>query len=473
VTAREGGVAVPTPVSSATAGDHIEGVWAPRWRRVTVGMVLTVTLVAFESMAIATVMPVVADDLGGLGLYGWTFSGFFLGSLLGIVVAGELADARGTAWPFAGGLAAFAVGLAAGSAAQSMGQLVVGRVVQGVGAGAISAIAIASVGRSYPPELRPRVFAVFSTAWVVPSLIGPVAASSLAELLTWRAVFWGLLPFVAAAAVMTLPVLDRSVTAAGAGPRRQGTPRWVEALVLVTGVGLVLSGTSGPAPAVAVALVALGIGPAAWALRRLLPPGTVRFRPGMPAAVAVRGFQTFAFFGAAAFVSLAVTDARHESTWMAGVAHMAASFAWTAGSWVQQRVVLTRGPRWLVRWGLALVATGVAGLLVGLQPVPLALVIVLWALAGLGMGLSYSPLSVTVLADAAPGREGVASASLQLNDMLGQSLGTGLAGAFVALGEARDWGTGTSLVPAFALTLAVALAGAIAAGRLPVRLPRD
>ena len=71
---------------------------------------LTITLVAFESLAIATVMPVVSDDLGGLGLYGWVFSGFFLGSLLGIVLAGRAADRRGTRLPFAAGLVLFAVG---------------------------------------------------------------------------------------------------------------------------------------------------------------------------------------------------------------------------------------------------------------------------------------------------------------------------------------------------------------------------
>jgi MFS family permease len=392
-------------------------------------------------------------------------------------------------------------------------------VVQGVGAGAVSAIAIASVGRAYPPELRPRVFAVFSSAWVIPGLIGPVAASSLAELLTWRAVFWGLLPFVLTAGLMTLPILGRATatghgsspsssaagsaratitgdgnssssspsSAAGSGPAQAMGPamgahgdddavrqrRWVDALVLVTGVGLVLGGSSAGSPVVGVPLVVVGLGPAVWALLRLVPPGTMRLRVGMPAAVAVRGLQTFAFFGASAFVSLAVTEARHESTWMAGVALTASTVSWTGGSWVQQRVVLTRGPRWLVRRGLALVATGVAGLLLGLLPVPLLLIVPLWALGGLGMGLSYSPLSVTVLGLATPGREGSASASLQLSDVLGQSLGTGLAGVFVALGEARDWATGSSLGFAFAMTLAVAVAGAVAAGRLPRALPRS
>src|ERR671918_2159659 len=104
-----------------------DGVWAPARRRLTAGLVLTITLVAFESLAIATVMPVVADALGGLGLYGWVFSGFFLGSLLGIVLAGRAADRRGTRVPFAAGLALFTVGLVVGGAAQSMAMLVAGR----------------------------------------------------------------------------------------------------------------------------------------------------------------------------------------------------------------------------------------------------------------------------------------------------------------------------------------------------------
>src|SRR3546814_5530005 len=89
----------------------------------------------------------VSDDLGGLGLYGWVFSGFFLGNLLGIVTAGQAADTRGTAFPFAVGLALFSVGLLAGGLALSMGVLVAARVAQGIGAGAIPAIAYASVGR--------------------------------------------------------------------------------------------------------------------------------------------------------------------------------------------------------------------------------------------------------------------------------------------------------------------------------------
>src|SRR5829696_10286907 len=103
---------------------RVDGVWSRERRTLTVGLVLTITLVAFESLAIATVMPVVSDDLGGLGLYGWVFSGFFLGNLLGIVLAGEAADRRGTRLPFLAGLVLFSIGLVIGGSAQSMAGLV-------------------------------------------------------------------------------------------------------------------------------------------------------------------------------------------------------------------------------------------------------------------------------------------------------------------------------------------------------------
>jgi len=475
------------------AAPGADGVWAPGRRRLTAGLVLTITLVAFESLAIATVMPVVSDDLGGLGLYGWVFSGFFLGNLLGIVLAGEAADRRGTRVPFLAGLVLFSIGLVIGGSAQSMAGLVAGRVAQGIGAGVIPAVAYASVGRGYPPGLRPRVFAVFSSAWVIPGVLGPAAASAIERWTSWRIVFLALLPFVALAAAMALPALSNTAPATGGGrddtgdggvraPGRTGVPRRGgvgpdrtrrrDALVLVAGVALVLGGLGAHQAPLAVALVSAGVPPAAWAFARLVPTGTIRLRPGLPSAVAVRGILTFAFFGADAYVSLTITDVRGQPTWVAGMALTGATLAWTTGAWIQQRLVNERGPRWLVRRGFVLVATGIAGLAVAIDPsVPVAVAIAAWTVAGMGMGLAYAPLSVTVLGTAAAGQEGSASASLQLTDVLGVSLGTGLAGVFVAVGDGRGWSTSTSLTLAFAMTLAVAAGGVWAGRRLPQALP--
>lgn len=441
--------------------------WAPGRKRLLTGLVLTVTLVGFESLAISTVMPVVARDLGGLALYGWVFSGFFLGNLIGIVFAGQAADRRGTAAPFAAGLVLLAVGLVVGGLAPSMPVLVLGRVAQGIGAGAIPPVAYTAVGRSIPAELRPRVFAVFSSAWVIPGLMGPAAAAAITAAVGWRGVFLGLLPLVVVAAAMTVPALDRGRESHG----HHEADRRPLSLALVAGAAALLAALGGAMPPIAAAtLGAAGAVVAAASFLRLVPSGTVRFAAGMPAAVMARGVLTFAFFGADAYVSLALADVRGEPIWVAGVALTAATLLWTTGAWIQERLVHRLGPRRLVMTGFAGVALGIGGLVAALVGAPLWPSVAVWSLAGLGMGLAYPSISLTVLGTAPAGQEGNASASLQLTDVLGVALGTGLAGAFVALGEGRGWRAEAGLEAAFAVTVAVALAGVVAARRLPGRL---
>ncbi|NCY17428.1 MAG: MFS transporter, partial [Actinobacteria bacterium] len=144
------------------SSDASASVFAPGVRLLTAGMVLIVTLVAFESMAVATVMPLVEEDLGDLWLYGWVFSAFFLGNLVGVVIAGSAADRMRPAVPFAGGLVLFSIGLVIGGAATSMSMLVAGRLLQGLGAGAMPAISYVCIGRGYRPESRARMFALMS-----------------------------------------------------------------------------------------------------------------------------------------------------------------------------------------------------------------------------------------------------------------------------------------------------------------------
>ena len=452
------------------------GVWAPHRRRLTLGLVLTITLVAFESLAISTVLPVVSDDLDGIGLYGWVFSAFFLGGLLGIVTAGRLADRLGTARPFTLGLLLFAGGLVVGGRAPSLGVLGAARAAQGVGAGAIPAVAYTSVGRAYPSALRPRVFAVFSSAWVIPGLLGPAASSGIAHAFGWRAVFLALLPLVALAALITVPALVRSVGVPEPSEDDDDVDvgragRTGPAVALIAGVAAVLVAVGGAPVGVAIALAAVGAPLAAAAFVRLMPVGTLRLAPGIPTAVAVKGILTFAFFGADAYVSLTLHDVRGQDTWVAGVALTLTTVAWTAGAWIQERVIHRVGPRRVVRLGLLMVAGGIGLLFGALGTLPIVLAVLVWSVAGLGMGLAYSPISVVVLGLAAPGHEGAASASVQLCDVLGTALGTGVGGATLALGEGQGWAISSALQIAFAITLVVALLGVAAAHRLPTELP--
>src|SRR5207245_8613948 len=120
-----------------------------------------------------------ANTLDGVSLYCWLVSGFLLASLVGAVAAGRDADRVGPARPYLAGLALFGGGLAVAGLAPSMAVLVVGRCLQGLGAGATPAIMYVAIGRTLPERVRPRMMAVLSTAWVMPGLLGPLLSAEV------------------------------------------------------------------------------------------------------------------------------------------------------------------------------------------------------------------------------------------------------------------------------------------------------
>lgn len=449
----------------------VDRVWSPGRRLLTAGLVLTVTVVATEALAVATVLPLVEDDLGGLQLYGWVFAGFFLGNLVGIVVTGRAADRVPLVVPFLAGLLLFSVGLGVAGLAPSMPVLVLGRVLQGLGAGALPAAAYVTIGRAYPAGARPRMFALLSTAWVVPGLLAPSLAGVVGEQAGWRWVFLGVLPVTVAAGGLAA----RAVLTVPPPPAPDGAPGSVLAAVgLAAAAGALMAGLGAGELGLAAALVIAGAVGGALALRRLTPPGTLRAAPGLPAAVALRGLLTFSFFAADAYLPLTVTGIRGAPTLLTGAALTAGTLAWAAGSWIQERQVGRLGPQVLVRRGLVILAVGVGSLvLVTVPAVPAATAVVLAGVAGLGIGQAYAPLSLSVLASAPPGGQGAATAALQVSDVLGVALGTGAAGALVAFGDTAGWPEGRAVGLVFCLAAAVGLGAAALAGRLPRTVVAD
>lgn len=413
-------------------------------------------------------MPVAAAELGGLRLFGWVFSAFFLGQILGTVSAGRSADRVGPGRGFLLALSCFAAGLVIAGLAPTMEVIVAGRAVQGVGAGAMLALAYVLIGRTYPTTVQPRILAVISSSWVIPALVGPAIAGTVADGVGWRWVFLGLVPLVAIAGAITLPAMR------GLGPPGGPEPpdRRRAALVLTGGAALALAGVTAGRAVVGVPLTVIGLSVGGRTFLRMLPPGTSRFADGIPAATAVRFLVAVSYFGVDAFVALTLNEVRGTGAAVSGLALTGASLTWVAGAWLQERKVHILGPRRFVRTGMAILAVSIVGLVVtAAAPVPLALPIAAWALGGFGMGMTYAPLWLVVFSLTPSGGEGTASASLQLSDTLGIAFGTGAVGAVVAAGTGAGWATGSALAIAFAACAVVAAAASIAAGRIPRRLP--
>jgi MFS family permease len=452
-------------VSVAEQQQQGQSLFRGELRAMTFGLVLVITLVAFEALAVATVLPAIEEELGGLRIYGWAFSGFLLASLVGITWAGGECDARGVVRPFVLGLTLFGIGLVVAGAAPAMWVVVVGRCIQGLGAGAVPAVVYVVIARAYENSMRPRLFALMSSAWVIPGLAGPAIAGAVAEYAHWRLVFAGLLPLLVIASVLTLPALRRVPHAAEVVPAR-GDRQTARSVQLAAGAALILGGlTSGEWWLAASGLLAGGL-IAVPALRLLLPAGTLVSARGMPAGIMGMGLLNMGFFGAEAFVPFIVTDVREQSTLVAGAVLASVTMTWTSGSWLLERLSGRVERRSFVAVGVALVVVGVGSMTVILsESVPVWWAMVAWGISGLGMGMAYTSYSLIVLAGAAPGEEGVASASLKLNEVLGAALGAGGVGALVAVGDAGGWRV-EALGTGFVLMCVVLLVGLSMAVRL-------
>ncbi len=446
--------------------------WSPGSRLLTAGLVFMVSVAAFEGLAVPTVLPATLAQFGGLPLYGWAFSGFFLASLVGITVAGLEADRRGATAPLVVGALLFAIGLLVAGLATGMEWVVVGRVIQGLGAGAMYSIVYVIIGRGYDNAAQPGMIAIISTAWVIPGLVGPALAGYVAQEASWRWTFLALVPWLPLAALLISAPMSRIRRPTSDADAPHSAATVTDAVRLAAGAGLVLGALTIGDVLLGAGMVVAGAGLAAAPLRRLLPAGALSASPGRGAAVAVVALVSVAFLGAEAFVPLAVSSVRNAGTVAGGLALTAAAVTWASGSWLQARFAARGSRTGLLVVGAVLIGLGIAiEAAIPVTALPVWVAAAAWAIAGLGMGLAYSTATLVVIETAEPGREGAAASGAQLSNTLGVAVGTGLAGGVVAFGATGLGGIAPAITIADLVLVAVCGVTVLVARRVPDRSP--
>lgn len=450
-----------------------ESVFSGAYRALTVGVILSVGMVAFESLGVATVLPGIARHLDGLGAYGWGLSALMLANIIGTVLAGRSADRHGPGRSMAVGTAVFAVGCAVAGAAASWPLFLLGRALQGLGVGAVMSMAYTVIGLAYPEHLRARMFALLSSAWTVPSLIGPVIAGTLAEHAGWRGVFLLMLPLIAVAAALTLPGLHRMSRTRVTAPASPAAPWWkgplAAGVLLTAGTALLLQALLLKNLALLIPLAVLGVAVAVPSLRRVTPAGTLGLRAGVGAGIGIRFLLCAVYFGSEAFLPLGLQELRDVSPAMAGLGLSAGAITWVLGSAYQARTDgRARGRTGSVTLGFAVLLAGVVimALAVLVTAVPALVAVVGWAVGGIGMGIAFNAATTDTLEQTPAGQQGLVSGSLQLAQTLATGLIAGLGGAAIAMAHHHGSTTGTALVCTFVLTAALALAGVLLSRRL-------
>lgn len=199
---------------------------------------LGVLLVAMDTFVVSGIMPTVVADIGGVRLYSWTFALFAVGSVMGAGSAGPLRAIFGARTAYAGAGVLFLISLIGAAASPSMEVLVVMRLIQGIGGGAVASMAFGMIGVLIPGELRGRAVAIISMVWGLATVMGPAFGGVFAQYHFWRGAFLGL-------AVLTLvfAVFAWRITPQTDGHRRLSAIPY-RRLLMLGGAVLALSLTS-------------------------------------------------------------------------------------------------------------------------------------------------------------------------------------------------------------------------------------
>lgn len=406
---------------------------------VTLGILGGSFLAAMEATIVATAMPTVVDQFGGLAHYSWVFSGYMLTSTVTTPVWGRIADVHGRRRPYLVAIGLFLLGSMLCGVATSMTQLIAFRALQGVGAGGMLPLGMVIMGDMFSLTERARAQALFAGVWGISSIAGPLIGAVLTENASWRWIFFMNLPFGLAAAFLVARFLvDRL-------GHDRGDVDYIGAGVLmsaVTALMLALNQTGVPdaslSPTVVrmlyVSAVALG------ALFVLLERRTAH--PTLPLSLlanrmvatttASGALLGIAIFGALAFVPLYVQAALGRTAREAGSVLTPLLLGWVSMSIVTGRLLPRVGFRPFILGGLSFVSVGFLGLATVRPDGPMWKLHVDLGLMGIGMGMTMLSLLLAVQATVAREQLGVATSLGQFTRSIGGAIGVAVMGAMVA-----------------------------------------
>ncbi len=405
---------------------------------VTAAAMLGTFLAAVDSTVVSTAMPTTVAQLGGLSIFSWVFSAYMLTSTTSVPIFGRLCDIYGRKPFYILGIAVFILGSALCGQAQSMGQLIVFRAVQGIGAGAIMPITMTIIGDVYPLEQRARMQGLFSSVWGVASLVGPLVGGLLVDHLSWRWVFYVNLPFGSLAAFLVYLALEENLPPDQS--RAVDYPGAVSLTLAIVALLLALLGGGTThtwmTPRVIGLLMAAGVLTAIFLCletkaRNPIVPLSL-FRNRIFAVANLGGFLTgMSMFGTISFVPLFVQGVMGTSATTAGAALTPLTLAWMVGSTSGGQLILSLGYRTTAFIGLSLMTTG-AFLVsrLGVQNSQAQMVIGT-ALMGLG-GMALITHLIAVQNSVQRSRLGIATSAVQFFRSIGGTIGVSLMGTVLS-----------------------------------------
>jgi EmrB/QacA subfamily drug resistance transporter len=397
---------------------------------VTAGIMLSLFLASMESTVVATAMPTIVGQLGGLEHYSWVFSAYMLTSTTTVPLYGKLSDLYGRRKLYVFAMALFLTGSILSGQAGSMTQLILARGLQGIGAGGIMPLAFILIGEMFSLEQRAKMQGLFSGVWGVSSIAGPLLGGFLVDQLSWRWVFYvNIPPGLLAAALVGLAWRDQI--------HGKGRPvvDYAGAALLMAGVvtlllGLMEYGTSSSWMLIAASLLLFAL--LLWVESRAADPilPLHLFRERLFAISVTHGVLTgWAMFGSISFIPLFVQSVLGTNATRAGITIAPMLLGWVAASIIGTRLLLKVGYRRLAIVGTASLVVG-AFLMSGADAnISQSHLMIFVTLMGIGMGFSIPPFLIAVQTTVERRYLGTATSTMQFSRSIGGTLGVSVMGA--------------------------------------------
>jgi len=432
-----------------------------------------VLLHSMNVLITATLLPSIVAELGGANLMSWPTTAFVASSIIAASGTSLVSGRFGNRWSFSGGAFIYAAGAVLCACAPSIGVVITGRFVQGLGGGLISALAYVLVRNAFPEPLWPKVFGLLAGVWSVTVLIGPLIGGVFASYGHWRSAFvtvaaiGGLL---AAGALFTLPA-DRQSDRAESRTFPAGRVALICGAIALLSAASVATGLVIKAILITATVVAsvLMMRADRRATAPLLPSDAFSLQSPTGAGLWIVLLMSVGYSPLAIYGPLFLQRLHGVSPLSAGYMVALASLAWTTAALSVASLSEEWPPR-LIVMGPAAMGAGLAGIGVLMGPGPVVALMLPIALIGIGIGSAWAFVLQRVMSSAKAGEENIAAASAATVQQAGIALGAATAGLVANASGLAD-GLDTSGVLRASLWVHLALVAApLAACTIGVRL---
>ncbi|MCH1624175.1 MDR family MFS transporter [Ferdinandcohnia quinoae] len=428
---------------------------------VVFALLISTFLTAIEGTIVSTAMPKIVEDLGGSKLYTWVISVYLLAMVISTPVFGKLADLYGRKLMFSIGTIIFLIGSTLSGFSQTMEHLVLFRVIQGLGAGALTTIPYTIIGDVFEFEMRAKMQGWISSVWGIAGIAGPLVGGFIVDTISWHWIFFMNIPFGIVSLVLLWSALHEQIEKkkqiidyAGIITFAVCMTSFLYALTLLKEHKQVTNNIS-----ILFVIAIVGLGLFLWIEAKgkepMLPLSL--FKNRVISVANITGFLLgFILVTVTFYIPLWVQGVTNLNATYSGIAMLPMSLTWPVGSVFAGKWLSKKSMAHITMVGIGIIIVGCIGFAFFKTETTVWWMMVVTAVIGFGFGIAFTAFTVAVQSAVDWNMRGAAMGSNNLMRNLGQAIGIAVSGLWLS-DELRGNALETSLHTVFIILVILAI----------------